>query len=131
MNGPRRAVVCAALAAILLLALAVCALHRVNAVSLRGTARASDYTPLARAPLDAKLDAAFGGEAWVLRGYTDGVRGCALFMEEPEAEGGLLIIRGGLLRLDQPVGEVRVRVGLIPVAPPRALPRRGRTKSCY
>lgn len=115
MNGPRRAVVLTALAAILLLSLAVCALHGVNAVSLRGTARVSDYALLARAPEDATLDVALCEEARALPVYTDGERGFALLMEEPEVTDGLLIIEGGLLRFDQPVGEVRVRVGLIPV----------------
>ena len=40
-DAPRRGVVLAALAAILLLAAAVCALHVVNALTLRGTARVS------------------------------------------------------------------------------------------
>ena len=48
-DTPRRGVVLVSLAAILLLAAAVCALHIVNALTLRGTARVSDYTPLARA----------------------------------------------------------------------------------
>ena len=48
-EGPRRGVVLSALAGILLLAAAVCALHVVNALTLRGTARVGDYTPLARA----------------------------------------------------------------------------------
>lgn len=111
VNGPRRAVVLAALAVILLLALAVCAAHWVNAVSPRGTARVSDYALLARAPKDAAL----GEDARALPVYADGERSFALLMEEPRATGGLLIVEGGLLRIDQPVGEVRVRVGLIPV----------------
>ena len=44
----RRGVVLGALAAILLLAALVCALHGINALLPRGSARVSDYTPLER-----------------------------------------------------------------------------------
>lgn len=91
MNKPKRGVVFAALLAIVLLAGAVCALHWVNAVSLRGTANLTAYT------------------------LTDGAaQNLVPVMEDPWVDRGVLHIRGALLRLDQPVGEVKVRVGLIP-----------------
>ena len=55
-EGPRRGVVLLSLAGILLLAAAVCALHVVNALTLRGTARVSDYVLLARAKQDMAVE---------------------------------------------------------------------------
>ena len=62
-DAPRRGVVAIALAGILLLAAVVCALHVVNALTLRGTARVSDYEPLARAEQDMAVDEALFGAA--------------------------------------------------------------------
>ena len=85
----RGAVVLAALAAILLLAAAVCALHWQNAVSLRGTVRLADCET------------------------TDGAReGLTPLVEEARARGGAIYLSGALLR-EGAVGEVRVRVALI------------------
>ena len=112
-EGPRRGVVLLSLAGILLLAAAVCALHVVNALTLRGTARMSDYTPLARAKQDMAVEEGLLGVAQ-LPVYTDGERSFALFLRELTETDGMLCISGALLRPEQAVGEVRVRVGLIP-----------------
>ena len=72
-DAPRRGVVLAALAGILLLAAAVCALHVVNALTLRGTAKVGDYVPLARAEQDMAVDEALFGAAQRST-YTDGTR---------------------------------------------------------
>lgn len=109
---PRPRVIAAALAGILLLAAAVCLLHGVNAVSLRGTAQVSGYERLERTQQAVTLE---DTDAATLPVFTDGERSFALFLEEPEVSGGLLRISGMLLRLEQSVGEVRVRVGLVPV----------------
>ena len=117
-EGPRRSVALLSLAAILLLATAVCALHVVNALTLRGTARMSDYTPLARAEQNMAV------EGWgdvQLPVYTDGERSFALFLRELTETDGMLCISGALLRPEQAVGEVRVRVGLIPAERPEEI----------
>ena len=117
-EGPRRGVVLLSLAGILLLAAAVCALHVVNALTLRGTARMSDYTPLARAEQNMAV------EGWgdvQLPVYTDGERSFALFLRELTETDGMLCISGALLRPEQAVGEVRVRVGLIPAERPEEI----------
>ena len=117
-DAPRRGVVLAALAAILLLAAAVCALHVVNALTLRGTARVSDYTPLARAEQNMAV------EGWgdvQLPVYTDGERSFALWLREATETDGMLCFSGALLRPEQTVGEVRVRVGLIPSERPEEI----------
>ena len=117
-EGPRRSVALLSLAAILLLATAVCALHVVNALTLRGTARMSDYTPLARAEQNMAV------EGWgdvQLPVYTDGERSFALFLRELTETDGMLCISGALLRPEQTVGEVRVRVGLIPSERPEEI----------
>ena len=119
-EAPRRGVVAIALAAILLLSAAVCVLHVVNALTLRGTARVSDYMPLARAEQDMAVEAGILGVAQ-LPVYTDGARSFALFLQEPEDTEGMLRISGALLRPEQTVGEVRVRVGLIPAARPEEI----------
>ena len=116
-EGPRRSVVLLSLAGILLLAAAVCALHVVNALTLRGTARVSDYEPLARAEQDMTVDEALFGAAQRST-YTDGTRSFALALTDPALEDGMLCISGALLRPGQTVGEVRVRVGLIPTERP-------------
>ena len=91
MNKPKTGMVCGVLLAILLLACVVCALHWVNAVSLRGTAVVNNYT------------------------VTDGsAENLVPLLEDLWLEHDVLHIRGALLRLDQPVGKVNVRVGLIP-----------------
>lgn len=79
-------IVAASLAAILLLAAAVCALHFVNAVSLRGTASRSDYA----APADDVI---------------------AALVERIEEKDGVLTVGGALLRGN--TGVVRLRVALI------------------
>ena len=117
-EGPRRGVVLLSLAGILLLAAAVCALHVVNALTLRGTARMSDYTPLARAEQNMAV------EGWgdvQLPVYTDGERSFALWLREATETDGMLCISGALLRPEQAVGEVRVRVGLIPAERPEEI----------
>lgn len=117
-EGPRRSVALLSLAAILLLAAAVCALHVVNALTLRGTARVSDYVPLARAEQNMAV------EGWgdvQLPVYTDGERSFALFLRELTETDGMLCISGALLRPEQAVGEVRVRVGLIPAERPEEI----------
>ena len=117
-EGPRRGVVLLSLAGILLLAAAVCALHVVNALTLRGTARVSDYTPLARAEQNMAV------EGWgdvQLPVYTDGERSFALWLREATETDGMLCFSGALLRPEQTVGEVRVRVGLIPAERPEEI----------
>ena len=117
-EGPRRGVVLLSLAGILLLAAAVCALHVVNALTLRGTARMSDYTPLARAEQNMAV------EGWgdvQLPVYTDGERSFALWLREATETDGMLCFSGALLRPEQTVGEVRVRVGLIPAERPEEI----------
>ena len=119
-DAPRRGVVLVSLAAILLLAAAVCALHIVNALTLRGTARVSDYTPLARVAQNMPMEEALWGVAQ-LPVYADGERSFALWLREPEETDGMLCISGALLRPEQAVGEVRVRVGLIPSERPEEI----------
>ena len=119
-EGPRRGVVLLSLAGILLLAAAVCALHVVNALTLRGTARVSDYEPLARAEQDMTVDEALFGAAQRST-YTDGTRSFALALTDLALEDGMLCISGALLRPGQTVGEVRVRVGLIPTERPEEI----------
>ena len=119
-EGPRRGVVLLSLAGILLLAAAVCALHVVNALTLRGTARVSDYVLLARAKQDMAVEEGLLGVAQ-LPVYTDGERSFALFLGELTETDGMLCISGALLRPEQTVGEVRVRVGLIPSERPEEI----------
>ena len=107
--GPRRSVALLSLAAILLLATAVCALHVVNALTLRGTARMSDYTPLERM---AEESAAEGQET--LPVYADGALRFVPQVETVTQTRGVLRVSGLLLRPGQDVGEVRVRVALVP-----------------
>ena len=117
-DAPRRGVVLLSLAGILLLAAMVCALHVVNALTLRGTARMSDYTPLARAEQNMAV------EGWgdvQLPVYTDGERSFALWLREATETDGMLCFSGALLRPEQTVGEVRVRVGLIPTERPEEI----------
>ena len=109
-----------ALAGILLLAAAVCALHVVNALTLRGTAQVGDYVPLTRAEQDMAVDEALFGAAQ-LSTYTDGTRSFALALTDPVLEDGMLRFSGALLRPGQTVGEVRVRVGLIPTERPEEI----------
>lgn len=109
-RGPKRCVVVLSLTAIALLAAAVCALHWVNAVSLRGTVDAGDYVLLARS------GEMLGTDGGALPVYADGERRFALLVEEIALEDGVLRVAGLLLRPGQTVGEVRVRVGLMPAA---------------
>lgn len=95
----KKRVILPALAAILLLALAVCALHVQNAVSLRGTVPAGEYL------------------------LTDGAAESLVpLVEDPWMAYGVLHIRGALLRLNQPVGAVNVRVGLMAQDPETGAP---------
>ena len=82
----------ALIATALLLAAAVCALHWVNAVSLRGTADVSEYLALdaSEAGLIPRVEAVY-------------------------EEGGVLYVSGALMRPGQRVREVRVRVALMPL----------------
>ncbi|MGN0775212.1 MAG: hypothetical protein ACI4MM_00905 [Candidatus Ventricola sp.] len=87
----KKRVILPALAAVFLLALVVCILHVVNAVSLRGTAKLSEYD------------------------QTDGrTERLMPIVETPWVEQDVLHIRGALVRMDQAVGSVNVRAGLIP-----------------
>lgn len=90
VNRPRRSVIFAALLGIAALAALVCVLHGVNAVSLRGTM-----------PAD---------ECQMTDGTAEGLR---LLIEDPWMDGRILHISGALLRMNQPVGSVNVRVGLM------------------
>ena len=85
-------VLAALVAAALLLSAAVCALHFVNAVGLRGTARMSDY---------AQTDAA--------------AEGLIPLVEAVYEQDGILYVSGALMRPGQYVREVRVRVALLPM----------------
>ena len=114
-DAPRRGVVLLSLAGILLLAAMVCALHVVNALTLRGTARVGDYAPLARTGEMLSLP---DGE-WLL--LADGDLRFAPQVETVALNGGVLRISGLLLRPGQAVGEVRVRVGLIPAERPEEI----------
>lgn len=107
-GGPKRRVVWLSLAAIVLLAAAVCALHAVNALTLRGTACVSDYV---QPEYTGETLAFCGSELPVL---ADGGLRLAPQVETIALQGGVLRVRGVLLRSGQAVGEVRVRVGLIP-----------------
>ena len=90
MDKPRTSVVLCALLAIVLLSLGVCALHWVNAVSLKGTITASSCI--------------------MTDGAADNLR---LLVEDPWKDGCVIHISGALMRIDQPVGDVNMRVGLI------------------
>lgn len=109
----RLRVILPALAAILLLAAAVCLLHWENAVSVRGEAKMSDYVLLEAMAETLDLPTMYGRER-IHALYQDGDRTFALHLSDPWADGGVMHIEGALLRLDQTVGEVNVRVGLIP-----------------
>lgn len=90
VNKPKTSVVLGALVVIVLLAAAVCALHWMNAVSLRGTVLLEDYT------------------------LTDGRdENLIPVVDDPWIAEGILHISGALMRMDQQVGAVNVRVGLI------------------
>ena len=90
VNKPKTSVVFAALLLITLLAVSVCALHWVNAVSLRGVVKLADYR------------------------LTDGKEeNLVAVVDDPYIQQEVLHISGALMRMNQPVGEVNVRVGLI------------------
>ena len=108
----RLRVILPALAAILLLAAAVCLLHWENAVSLRGEAKLSDYAWLETTGETLNLPTQYGRERLHAL-YQDGDRAFALHLSDPWQDGGVMHIEGTLLRLNQTVGEVNVRVGLI------------------
>lgn len=112
-NKPKGLVVLAALAAIVMLAAGVCALHWVNAISLRGTVMRSDYLWLETTGETLDLPAQFGRERMHAL-YQDEGKAYALHISDPWKDGSIIHIEGALLRLNQTVGEVNVRVGLIP-----------------
>lgn len=87
----RGRVAAALLAAIFALAALVCALHWVNAVTLRGAADLSAYTPFEE------------DEAVAL-------------VEEAREERGVLLLSGALMHPGRGVGEVRVRAALLPLS---------------
>lgn len=90
MDKPRTNVILCVLLAIVLLASGVCALHWVNAVSLRGTVSAGSCV------------------------LTDGTReNLRLQVEDPWKDGRVIHITGALMRMDQTTGAVNVRVGLV------------------
>lgn len=90
VNKPKTGVVLFSLLIITLLAAAVCALHWMNAVSLRGTTALAAYR------------------------LTDGAaENLVAMVDEPWMDEGVLHISGALLRMNQQVGEVNVRTGLI------------------
>jgi len=91
MNQPRKGVVGIILAAIFLLAALVCGLHWINAVSLRGTIAINEYEIMNLTDLNKNK----------------------LIVSEPWTDGSVLHIEGALLRFDQSVGKVNLRVGLI------------------
>ena len=90
MDKPRTSVVLCALLAIVLLALGVCALHWVNAVSPKGTMAA--------------------GSCVMTDGAAENLR---LLVEDPWKAESVIHISGALMRMDQPVGDVNMRVGLM------------------
>lgn len=106
-------VILPALLAVVLLAAGVCVLHGVNAVSLRGAAALDAYTQLS--PAGEQLTLAHGPQlqARTYARFADGDKQFALHISDPRAERGVLHIEGILLRIDQPVGEIRMRVGLV------------------
>ena len=105
-------VILPALLGILLLAAAVCVLHGVNAVSLRGEAAFEDYTRLEPTGEELRLSSerVKAERAYAL--YEDGEARFALHMEQVQTENDILHIRGTLLRVDQTIDEIRMRVGL-------------------
>ncbi len=106
----RPGVVAAALMMIALLAAAVCLLHGVNAVALRGSFRVGDCEVIQEGV------ARYAGPAETeMLEWTEDAR-FATCVERLEERGGLLRASGFLLRLAEPTREVRVRVGLIPGA---------------
>lgn len=105
----RRGVVLGAVVGILLLAAAVCALHGINALLPRGTVRVGDYALTERT---AEAIEAEGQEA--LPVYADGALRFVPQVEAVTLARGVLCVSGLLLRPGQDVGEVRVRVGLVP-----------------
>ena len=91
LNKPKNSVIYGWLLAAVLLAAVVCMLHWVNAVSLRGTVLSSDYV------------------------LTDGkAEDFMVMIDDPWQDGSIVHIHGALLRLNQQVGGVNVRVGLVP-----------------
>ena len=105
-------VILPALLAALLLAALVCVLHGVNAIFLRGTAALCDYVQLEATGEELRLSSqrVKAERAYTL--YEDGEKRFALHMEQAQTERGIVHIRGTLLRVDQAVAEIRVRVGL-------------------
>jgi len=106
-------VLAAAVAVILLAAAAVCVLHGINAVSLRGMADPDAYVQLEDSLQRLTLPIENGGKARSYAVYVDGEKQFALHMAAPKLERGIVHIEGTLLRPEQTVGEIRVRVGLM------------------
>ena len=108
----KQQVILPALLAVLMLAAAVCVLHGVNAVSLRGAAAFGDYVQLEPTGEALTLSSQKVKAERAYAVYEDADKQFALHMEQVQTQGDVLHIRGSLLRVNQPVGEVRVRVGL-------------------
>lgn len=103
----RRGLALAGLLAALALAVAVCALHALNAGSLRGTA-ALDACVVEAAQMLYVAD----GQTRALAGGAQG--GTIALVREPWADETHLRITGALMRPGEAVGAVNVRVCLIP-----------------
>lgn len=106
-------IIAAALAAIFLLAAVVCLLHGINAVSLRGTAERDAYVQLATDAELLTLPIENGGGERVYTMYSNGEKRFALYMDDPWIGRGIVHIEGTFLRIEQAVGEVRVRAALL------------------
>ena len=94
----RRRVAAAGAALFAVLALLINALLWLNATSLRGTVNAADYRPIS-------LEAVADGDSL---GLEPDIPEDGIFIKD-----GVLHIRGALYRHNQPVGAVRLRVGLL------------------
>lgn len=110
MNAPapvKRSVALAGLLAAAVVAVIVCALHAVNAGSLRGVIPAASCEIEAAQMLYMR-----GGDARALAGGADG--GAIALVREAAADETYLRITGALMRPGRTPGAVNVRVGLIP-----------------
>lgn len=109
----RWCVVLLGLLAVLLLAAGVCVIHGVNAVSLRGVADSAEYRQVENTGGQLVLSAADHAQERTYMLYRDGEKNFGLHLADPWTDRGILHIEGTLLRIDQQVGEIRVRVGLL------------------
>lgn len=106
-----KGVVAIAMAMIFLLAAAVCVLHAQNAVALRGTIRVGDCEMIEDGV--SKLVSTPDAQVLEIDKGTD--ERFVTYVGPIWRNGGLLRVSGALLRLAEPVGEVRVRAGLVAV----------------